>query len=409
MGIAFTAKIICDLSLWFGAAGLLLALFGSVSASVWPLAVMAACSSLCRALGNKKLWMRLLPLLPLAVCVFLINGILDAMLIIPPMAYVIILNAGKRYDMEYEQGKSYFKKASVVFLLFTAVAFGAGSYEIIEKHTAVYMVVFLLCGVLMLRQLRSDEYMQRQWRLRLIDMALLFGCLAGALFFSSGLSFHSAGSVLDVLYNNAVAPVVKWVGRLFAGIVQLISQPFKTAEIINKAAQAEENTEIIDQRFGLENTERVNGDSLENILTALAVLLFFIAAFILFRKMLANRRKSERREPGFYERRDKLPAAGQKEVNKRKWLPPRSPRDRVRWYYRKLLLYAKQKGLALPKSADSERVSRKLSGVFDRALLDEFRSIYISARYSSADVPAGDALRSKKLYEKIRLGKTNET
>ena len=407
MFMAFIAKTICDLSLWFASAGLILSIFGSFGASVWPAAIMAAVSAVCRALDGKKQWIRLLPLIALGGCAFFIQSVLDALLIVPPMVYVVLIHVGARYSLQYESSKKYYRITAMVLLAVTFLAAVSGGAEIVEKRMLIYLTAFLLCGVLMLRQLRSDEHMQREWRLRLIDTGLLAGCLAAVFFFSSNWFVGAAGGVLGAFNNAVIKPTADFINGLLGGAGRIASDTLEPpgGEVPQGAAPIDADSILGDMQQAAAN-EAGQESVLDLILIIVGVLLFLTAAFLLFRKLRAQREKQESTESGVVEYRRKIPTEAKSKQIKTRRLQPRSPGERVRFYYRKLLQSAAKKGITIHESFSSAQVAAALSNTFDSALVSEFRRIYISARYSSAEIPPAHSRRAKQLLAQMKKSHT---
>lgn len=405
MYIAFIAKMICDLSLWFSISGLVLSIFGELNSPIWYALIMVFSSATCRALSQKKLIIRLLPLISLIACIFYIKSILDALLIVPPMIYTVILNFGKRYHLEYTENKEYFKKAALVLLVLTFFVVMWGSSNVIEERMIIYVTAFLACGVLMLRQLRADEYMQRQWRLRFIDVVLLGGCLAAVLFVSSDFFIDALGNVLVAFNNAVIKPIIAFIGYILTIKKGEVSQ-FKTENI---------NGEEFLERFNLNTTNPAieqqpeSGSTFDQVLVILAIPVTIIAAILIFRKILSQREKTERCGSGITELRHKIYSAAKIDPQKRNLLPPHDPRKRIRWYYQKILLMAVKKGVKITENYSSEQITEALSDIFEHAHLTKLRSIYIIARYSSDSINAENIREAKYLYKILRTGKTEET
>ena len=84
-------------------------------------------------------------------------------------------------------------------------------------------------------------------------------------------------------------------------------------------------------------------------------------------------------------------------------LAPRTPREAVRWYYRKFLLKARAGGIQVEPFDTSESVARSSEALFDPVLLSDLRSIYIAARYSPESVTDDDVKKIRELYGRLKI------
>jgi hypothetical protein len=136
------------------------------------------------------------------------------------------------------------------------------------------------------------------------------------------------------------------------------------------------------------------------IFTALGIVLFLVLAFILFRR-LARGAGRTRPSSGMRETRFTVPDTGMRRAAQ-KLLLPRTPRETVRWYYRKFLLKVLASGIDLAPSDTTESITRAAAALFDRELVLGLQAIYLVARYSPEAVTREDARRARTLYGKLK-------
>ena len=405
MDMGFTAKIMCDLSLWLTVSGFIYSYFRPEPMPYWPAGLMVLCCLLCSLLKDKKPPLRLLPLLALAACGFWMRGLADAVLLVPPCLYCAWVCVRGLFSPDYSGCCGYFKPAAVILpvLLLLAALIGGGPR--VEKFALPYFLTFLFCGIAMLRLLRHDGGTRKEWRLWLIDFGSLGLCCAAALFLSSPLFLGAAGGVLGSLYRFVVQPLLMGVVYLMLAVVWLFEQ---AVGLFRSDRPAVENTpqDLVEDLAPELSGEAAGsgGEVLRQILVAVAVVaavvVLAVFAFRLFRKMAGAAGRSSA-ETSVETRREHLrPDRARPAL--RSVLAPRTPRDTVRWYYRKFLLKARAAGMALRPSDTSESIARAAEALFDPALVSELRRLYLVARYSPDAVTAGDAKRARDIYGSLK-------
>lgn len=386
MDIIFLVKMICDLSLWFGTAGFILSFFGIPGTSAVPMVAIVISSALCRALKDKNVLLRLLPLLLMVpVCLIYIKDIIGLVFFLPPIAYGIVLCVIGRFSQDHTASSSFFKTTTVslaIFFLIVVILSGTGK---LEAYSFTYFIVFMFSGVLMLRLIRHDEHMKMLPRLLIINLVVLGGCCAAILFFSS-----------DFIYHTIFEPLFKALGHLLDIIIWLISL---VINLFDKNSGGVQSFENVSPKILAPSTSNANND-VKSIMLALAVIVVLIFTIMLLRRLWSNRSigaKSDR----VFETRTRI--SEQPKRNKRpSVLRPRTPRDAVRWYYRLFLLKAKSCKVVLPSYYTTEMILHALDSDFDPLLLKELRDIYIVARYSPLIITKEDAKRAKSIYYELK-------
>lgn len=381
MDIAFVAKIICDLSLWFGLGGFILSFFGEPGAAAVPMTAIVLSCALCNALKNRKLWLRLLPLLLLVpVCIFSVRDIMSAVFLLPPVAYGVWLCAARRFSLDYAASTGYFKTTAIALLIFFPVAAMFGGTGLLEAYIFPYFIIFLFSGVLMLRLLRHDEHMKMTRRLLFINLALLGGCCAAVVLLNS-----------DLFYHAVLLPLGQALGYLLDLLVWLISQ-FIRLFLPDDGRQS--SSEALRKEF---DPAVSNGQAdPSQALLILAVAVFLIFAAVLLRRLWANRSKTTK-NVRINETRTRIPD-NPAPRQRPSLLRPHDPREAVRWYYRLFLLKARNNKAVFRPCHTSEMILQLVDGVFDPLLLSELRDIYLTARYSPAAVTREDIRRARSIY-----------
>jgi hypothetical protein len=407
MDPSFVVKLICDLSLWFCTAGFILSFFGASGSAFGAVGIMVLSCALCGALQEKKPALRLLPLILLAFCGFWLRSAADALLLIPPCFFCVWLCVRENFSPDYSECSGYFKKAAVALLLFALLTSIAGGAARLETYTLPYLISFLFCGVLMLRLLRHDEQKRREWRLWIVVLASLAVCCFLALLLSSEPLLSAAGKGLGALYGKVVSPVLLGFAYLIAFLGWFFWQVIHLNNFGGGMPFSKEPMREMNQDFSVSGAVGGEGsDMVVKIVMALVVIVFIALAFAIFR-MLARANGRLRQSTGVKESRHRT-ADEKGSLSVRSILAPRSPREAVRWYYRKFLLRAKAGGLVIKPHDTSESIGRNAESLYDPGLLSELRKLYIVARYSSEAVTKENARQARSIYVKLKTTDRSE-
>ena len=405
MDLAFEIKLLCDLSLWFSATGFILSYLSLSPMPVWPAGLILLCGFLSHLLKNGKRLLRLLPLLALAGCIAWIRSVSDALILLPPCLYCAWLCVKGRFLPDYESCLGYFQKAAPILSLFVLISFIVGAGPRVVVNALPWYITFLFSGIAMLRLLRHDEQARKEWRLWLVTLVSLVVCCAAALFLSSSAFLRAAGGALGALYRYVIQPVMMGIVYVFTGLVWLIQQVvslFGTGARSTPApSQAPMESFTPDQ---LDGSLTGGSDLVKKILLAVAIVLaiaiFIFLAYKLFKRLAESAGKPQDAQEIREKREAVLPGKERRSV--RTLLAPRTPRDTVRWYYRKFLQKVKAGGFDLKPADTSESIARVAGHLFDPALVSELRERYIAARYSPEPVTADDVRKVREIYGKLK-------
>ncbi len=396
MNIAFAARIICDISLWYCGAGLILPHFGATINAIIP-ATMLLCCIISSALSRRKTAYRLIPLPILAVAFFFIHTAGDVLLNLPPLLYCAGLCYRSRFNPDYESSCGYYKTAAISLLsaTFLFLAFGGSS---LVSGVLKYLLVFLFSGVLMLRLLRHNEQNRREWRLQVIDLTLLLLCCTAALFLSSGAFLGIAGRIALFLYKSIIVPLLLGLAYAISFIFWLLSRLISTKSPEGNVLKFNSDNMKLSEIFGPDIANEYAKSKLPGqILLALGIIIFAVLAFLVFRRLSRGIGKTT---GNFAEHGSRMQSIV--DSSPLMALAPRTPREAVRYYYRKFLLILKSSGQSISPSDTSESISRAAGAYYDPALVSELRDIYIKARYSPESVTKSDSRRVKELYGRIK-------
>jgi hypothetical protein len=319
-----------------------------------------------------------------------------------PCIYCALLCVRADFSPIYTGVSELFKASSIALLLFVPFTVLIGHAARLEQLVLPYLLSFLSCGVLLLRILRREEQVNRQWRLMLLDAVSVILCLAAAVFFSSKAFLQALGTFFSGMYQNVVAPLIMGVAYVFTGLAWLIWRAVSLVGGKSAADSREVQMEIGDFNFHtFKIAQSGDGWLLWKILLALAIIAFALLSAMLFKRLMAGYGAARRKSASLPEIREKIPAGASQPAG-RSPLVPLNSRDIVRWYYRKFLKRAVAGGLTISPGDTSESIARAAGSLFDPLLLRELRELYIVARYSPAVITRDDALRARAIYGRLK-------
>jgi hypothetical protein len=152
------------------------------------------------------------------------------------------------------------------------------------------------------------------------------------------------------------------------------------------------------------NNDTVKSDFLVHLFTALGIIAFLLLAFLIFRRLAAGRS----RPSGDIYIKSSIEASEASRPAFLRALAPRTPREKVRHYYKKFLLNAKSRGLIIRPSDTSESIESFAMSQYDQKLLSELREVYIVARYSSEAITKENVKLAKEIYGKLKKSRDSE-
>lgn len=395
MDAAIVLKLFCDMALWFAAAGF----FAPTLPFALPALLFAACGSASAALAEKKPVVRLLPLLP-ALLVFLwVHSWADALVLVPPCAYVLFAAAAGRFGVGYDSFAGVFKPAAAILALAVLSALVFAPAGVAAKNALPYAVLYVIAGVLLLRLLRHDEAARRSPRAFLLGVAAPLAAVAAAALLTGAGALGALGDALGFLYRTLVAPVLMGLAYAVYGVAWAFARVLR---FLFSPSGGDGNGEPVAlpeiPDAGELLPERGESPLVTQILIALGALFTLFAAYLLFRKLLGTRVAAA----GFPANETRSRLDGPPPVQKRAPFHARTPRDAVRRVYRRFLLLVEDAGTKLPPSATSLDAVNAAAGYFDAAPAGQLRELYLLARYSAHEITRTDAKRARFLLEAVR-------
>lgn len=408
MNLVCFLKILCDLC-YFGTFACFFAgsfgLTGSLIPQFCLVALVCALSRLLEDHFPAKPRLRFLPLPLLPLVLLLPAQTAGRILLLPAILYVVWTAWRSAYDVDYFQAVDTFRLELKILPIPAVFALIAQQGSRLERFSAPYLLVFLLCSVLLLRMVRHDEDTLSQPRFRLMNGLSLAAVLAVC-----GLVGSPAFRGLLLWLAKALWRLVSWpllavtvaVGGGLAWIIDvllpddLLAERAQELELLFEELEQGKEDSVIEQATELAE----QNPWLEYVLIALGILIAIIVTVLLFR-WLAARRRPRTTGDGHQTRTAADPLAPPERPLTR--LTARTPAQKVRYWYQQLLRKTYEEGGNFKPSMTTRHqkdVEQETLPGNDEAIA-RLRELYLPARY--ADRADEDAAReAKSLYQQIK-------
>lgn len=386
MNIYVFLKVFAEISLYFGCIGALPALFPYSFFFLWPTLLCAACAAgaaFCSDQGRSSV--RYLFLGLTAVPLLLGNGIMDILVLIPPVIYGFAMIHRDEWNLEYFQFSSGFRKLLIIFgIAVILVHFGV----LIENRSDFghvldsvaflrHYLIYAGCGILLQRQLRLGKDSRHSRYLNTLQLVVMLsgtGILVLAIAFAERyLSSHglSLGQLLGQLLKYLLSVPLALMNYLFILLSEL---------------QTEKMDQFKEEHYSdIEPIPKMPMEEMHQLLPQaseepaafpwwLAVAL--LGAFTCILLLLTRSLKSRRTQADHTETVARIqPPAREK--------PPerRSNRSKLRKIYRDFLKVEKRKGHKLQPYHTSQNILENLRPDGNAGAAAKLRGLYLFARY----------------------------
>lgn len=387
-------KVAGDLAFYYTFAGPFALHFGAEEAwMLLTLAVVPFCVMLSYVLGDKGL-LRFVPWLGGVVCVCLpALGLADRIMMLPPLAYALMLMILRRYRPEWGSQVEIFNVFWKVFLAYVLLSLMLRVSDAGVQLEVLMGMVTLVCLVLLMRSLRHEESVYRQPSYQLLNLGLVGAAMGVALLLSSKGFLNSVFAVLGAVYRVIAGVVMRILMLLLQAFAFLFSWiRFRRNE---DREMPELNLGGAAEIFGLEENTGADGRAFTYVIYALAILAAIVVLILVFRFLA--RRYGEAPPAG--DVRDNRVFLDDSDAREEK-ASRGSPVQRVRAQYKRFLRLCMKRGQELKRSDTSLEVNERCGHLFGHEA-QELREIYLHARYDHR-ADKDDALRAKELYARLK-------
>ena len=388
MSFLMGVKIFADLCLYFGILGGAAPWFGGTDLFLlWP-ALLCAAGVWLAALGEKWPVMRFAGLIPPLASLLLANSLLDYILLAPALIYTILVLLMGRFDMRREAYHEFFFRS---LLVAGALSLLVISYPLSDwKTLAMFLALYLLLGVFMMRQLRLDR---SDWGVRGLNLLSLLVAIAGGgvLCFAAWGALQLMGPVWDVVSGilvqilSGIVYAIVFVARLFPSLKLRGPEEMKMPNMGG------------DKDTISEKLQEFENPTTDQILTIIGIVLAVVIAAVVIWRMLRTTKKHK--------------TIAQRLSSSERIDVPRetgsgifaSNREKVRRSYRKFMQLLRDRGAILKPSDTTLEIQSSAHFLQDTTPAHQLRQLYLAARYDEeTDVSSQQVRDAKELVKTIR-------
>lgn len=403
-------KVFADACLCFSIAGAFPGMFPPHFSFFWPAllcGIGAAIAAMLTEQGRYELrnWAIALPLASL----LLVSSFTDLLVLLPALSYTVLVIYRGDYSLEYYSFRDQYKRAVLFWSLFFMTICGLSYVESLGnvKHVSLswdvplmYAIFYVLCGIILLRQLRLGHSGSGTMSGRQLAMVSVGtgGAVFGIVMLERWLQ-ENGGSILQLIWDCILMlfglPFVL-LGQIFGGIVAVM--PDDVAEKIENPTGESSQAVVVQPPMP---TEEVVEEAVEQAEKSgypwwLAIILVAVLLVVLLLMMKALRRHSQ-------SNRSDITVSEITAPEREKAEPRRSNRAKVRRYYREFLRSERRKGMKLSTSLTSADILGKIAKDTDLDGASQLRSIYLKARYDeTCDVTPEQVKAAKAALKKSR-------
>ena len=400
MEIVILAKQLSDYSLYFMFASFFGSWFSLDRVMLLPAFVFAASGLLCWVLRKKSLPLRLAPLLLMAVCFIYAKRTVEYAVLLPPAVYNVAVAVKKLYAVERGDAVSVLRFGLILGAILSVIAAAFIKLDEPVRGTMLFLFIFALSTVMLIRLLRFDPAALSSHKLKLINLITFVVVCAIALLLSSKLVLSGISSFFGLVFKYVISPVFVWIvhglGFIVKGIGSLLSRVELRKQSLDRFGK-----DVSAESLNLVNEGDEQWGGAKYIVWALTALLIIIivgAAVLIFRKLIAGKYKESRSSGG-----ELSENSGRSRIRGK---TARGAREQVREYYRRFLVLCSKRGIKIKRSDTSLDIENAASGTFDDKRSAEMRDIYLRARYDDkAEIKHTDVKAMKELYGAVKSEK----
>ena len=341
------------------------------------------------------------PALVLALPMFLFGRCLaDYILLAVLLAYAFFIIHKQMFLNDDGDFRQAFSKQLTVSILCCVVAGVTVDLRVLNDVLMPCVLVMIVSSVALMRILRHSRETIDSGAFKLSNTITVLLVCATTLLLTSGVFLEPVFALLHFLYNKV----------LLSGFAIFLSVAIRFLGLFSKLFAWLFGKEVKFYEDGDAGTvgavdellyDEVEGE-LPPIITYIFVGLLAIGAIYLAYKglkaMAGRNRRFEGTSPFALSRQTiEVP-----KESRRNPFAKRSERESVRHQYRKFLRECLDRGFMITPDFDSQEISDGARDYFRSAPLEDFRQLYIKARYTEREITKEEARQAKNLYSEIK-------
>lgn len=296
-----------------------------------------------------------------------------------------------------------FKRGLIVFMSMIFFSFLTETISYINKNSGLFMIIYFLSGVVLLRSLRHLEHNRDMKEINRQNLKYFIGIIIFSIIGSSEKLLNGILITLKNIYIFLVEiffKVFHWliigIAYLVVFIIDIFKKRFSSNNIEDiKSQESEHIPEEI-----LEITTKGISPTIKLIFEIVfRIFLIGIILYIVWRIFKETKQKSFEKE-GYVEEKEFVKI--NRKRSKGKLLIPKKGKELIRYYYIKFLNKCMKNNIIIKKHNTTEEINHKAEILYDSQALKEFRDIYIETRYGYKEADKEDIKIYKENYKKLK-------
>lgn len=296
------------------------------------------------------------------------------------------------YKVEYNMFLIEFRNIIRVIIGTALFALLTFSIKIFEEVSVIYILVYLISSVFLLRSLRYIKYHCYDKKARKSSIIVLSISLIISTAFSMEFVRDTILGILKKGYLSIVDKLAEFILWIFYPIIYGIEKLVLFLQ--GKMAKVNQSKQIVDANDLKLRTKNITGKSIIEIvlgskifMTIINIVIVLAALYILFRVIKKVGEKSREREY-YIEEREFIIEDGKSNVLKRlsQIIKPKNNVDKMRQNYIRFLKLCREKGIIIQNSHTTMDINKNAESIFDRSVLSYIRNVYIDARYGNRNL-----------------------
>ncbi len=409
-------KLFLDLGVCYFIGAFLLSFYAGVNLQTSGFVCLLVTAVISLLLRRKRLSVLVAGGMPL-IGILLIRPELGELIVyVLTWGYMVFLMITERFVTTRGEFLDWIKK--ILYLAIILPLLMLTEFQAFQKAMIVatpYLTIVIICFCFMLRHLRTDPGMKSQkgyYRQQVLEMVLFMGSCVLLTIIRAPQNLYKG---LALLFTNVILPVFAFfaslIGLIFGIVIYLITSLIsfmtKSREL---AVRRDEMGANIFEALDVTVDSVGSKEWIVPLLYSLGVILGLVVLFFFFRWLMGEKFKQKLPE-GVSEIREELGVSKDRRgKNKRKY--SKDPRERIRYYYYKYLLYLRYKKVLLHPGDTTRDLEQKylasLSKPSEEQIEESMRlkELYRKARYQNQEeITLEEADYMKKVYALIKSNK----
>ena len=409
-------KLIFDLGICYFLGAFLLNYFAGVTLQTGGFLCLLVTAVISLLLRQKKLTILAAGSIPFIGILLLRPELLELIAYVLTWGYMVFLLMTDRFVVSRGEFLDKVKKILYIALLLPILMLTElQAFQKAIITTIPYLTTAIICFAFMLRHLRTNNGMGSQkgyYRQQALEMVLF---LAVCVLLTIVRAPQSLQKGLSLLFFNVIKPVIGFlaglIGIIFGGIIYLVTSIFsfltQNRELAIRKGEMGEN--ILDS-FDITVDTVVSKEWILPLLYSLGVILGLVILFLFFRWLIGEK-YNHRLPEGASEIREELGDSSDRQgKSKRKY--SKEPRERIRYYYLKYLLYMRSNKVKLLSGDTTREVEQKYFENLSKHSKEhieasmQLKELYRKARYQNLEeITAEEAEHARKVSATIKSKK----